>query len=201
MIEHTEMLDKQFLNDFKRTTEARWATQLVDSNIFGFQFQRGTQWLPGLSDEQIAKYEGIVGADFPDDLVMFLREMNGTDLPTVNVYGSKGEPHQQSVGVYSYPRDLKLLKERMTIVREHREAIASDLASQGFDLGENSELIPIYLHRYVVATQDPNSSIVLSIVINDVDAVVFGNSLQEYLTKEFLSVYLRSTGVRSKCPP
>src|SRR5262249_12152638 len=180
------MIDKQFLTEFKRATEARWAAQTIDPSIFGFQFQRGTRWLPGLSDEQIAAFEAVVSARFPDDLRTFLGEMNGTDLPTVNVSGSGGEPPKQSVGVYSYPRDLEAVRDRISTVREHRAAIASDLATQGFDLGENSTLVPIYAHRYVVLTQDLASSVVLSIVVNDVDAIVYGNSLQGYLAKEFL---------------
>ncbi|HMK29546.1 MAG TPA: SMI1/KNR4 family protein [Terriglobales bacterium] len=181
------MIDKQFLVDFKRITEAKWATQEINPTIFGFQFQRGTKWRPGLSDVQITAYESAIGVQFPDDLRTFLREMNGTDLPTVNIYGSGGAPERQSVGVYSYPRDLELVRDRIDIVREHRAAIANDLASQGFDLGGNSDLVPIYIHRYVVATQNLSSSVVLSIVVNDVDAIVYGNSLQEYLAKEFLS--------------
>jgi hypothetical protein len=180
------MIDKQFVGEFKRATEVKWATQAIDPSIFGFEFQRGTKWLPGLSDEQITAYEAVIGTQFPHDLRMFLHEMNGTDLPTVNVYGSSGEPHHESVGVYSYPQDFELLRDRIDIVREHCAAIASDLASQGFDLGENSKLVPIYEHRYVVSTPNLNSGVVLSVVVNDVDAIVYGQSLQAYLSKKFL---------------
>ena len=181
------MIDQQFLAEFKRATETKWASLSIDPNIYGFQFQRGTRWLPGLSSEEIAVYRNVVGAQFPDDLSTFLREMNGTDVPTVNVYGSSGEPQRQSVGVYSYPRDLDFVKDQIGIVEEHREAIVSDLAIQGFNLGKNSTLIPIYSHRYVVSTQDPSTSAVLSIVVNGVEATVYGDSLREYLVKEFLS--------------
>jgi len=56
------VLDSPFLTNFKRKTEAKWLTKSIDPMISGFQFQRGTQWLPGLSDEQIAAYEAAVGA-------------------------------------------------------------------------------------------------------------------------------------------
>jgi len=49
-----------------------------------------------------------------------------------------------------------------------------------------SLLVPIYGHRYIVCTSNLNSSIVLSIVLIDTDAIVYGNSLREYLHKEFL---------------
>jgi len=182
----SRMIDKQFRAEFRQATEANWATQAINPSIFGYQFQRGTKWLPGLSDEKITAYEGVIGTQFPHDLRMFLHEMNGTDLPTVNMYGSSGQPLKESVGVYSYPRDFELLRDRIDIVREHRAAIAIDLASQGFDLGVNWKLVPIYENRYVVSTPNLNSSVILSIVVNDVDAIVYGHSLQEYLAKEFL---------------
>ncbi len=43
-----------------------------------------------------------------------------------------------------------------------------------------------YSHRYVVCTSDlSSSSIVLSIVVHDPDAIVYGRSLHEYLEREF----------------
>jgi len=44
----------------------------------------------------------------------------------------------------------------------------------------------VYIHRYLVCTIDLNSSVVLSIVVNATDAIVYGNTLREYLEKEFL---------------
>lgn len=181
------MMDKQFLANFKRATEAKWATQSMNPSIFGFQFQPGARWLPGLSNEQIASYERDVGIHFPHDFRAFLREMNGTDLPTLNVYGSQGEPHRQAAGVYSYPRDIEWVRNLIGKVSEHRAGITSDLASQSFDLDEDAKMLPIYSHRYVVCTQDRSSSVVVSIVVNEIDAVVYGDSLEDYLVKEFLS--------------
>ena len=109
------------------------------------------------------------------------------------MYGSQGEKHRESVGVYSYPRDLEVLVDRVNTVREHRTAIADDLASQGFDLDDNSGLIPIYSHRYVVSTPNLSSSVVLSIVVNDVDAIVYGDSLEDWLIKEFLGSETNAT--------
>lgn len=45
--------------------------------------------------------------------------------------------------------------------------------------------MPIYIHRYVVCTSDPGNSVVLSIKDGS-DAIVYGNSLREYLEREFL---------------
>jgi hypothetical protein len=112
--------------------------------------------------------------------------MNGTDLPTLNVYGSCGEPPLESVGVYSYPRDIEAVKERIEHIRASRAEIAADLAGQGFELPAEASLVPVFTHRYVVCTSDLNSSVVLSIVTHATDAIVYGDSLREYLEKEFL---------------
>ena len=112
--------------------------------------------------------------------------MNGTDLATRIVYDWRG-PHRQPVGVYSYPRDLDSVRDRIETVSQHRAGITSDLATQGFDLDEDASFVPIYAHRYVVCTQNLSTSVVVSIVVNDIDAVVYGDSLEDYLVKEFLS--------------
>ena len=123
---------------------------------------------------------------FPHDFKTFLREMNGTDLATLNVYGSSGEPPRRSVGVYSYPRDIKLIRETIEHISSSRAEITSDLAQQGFELLPAANLVPIYGHRYVVCSSNLDDSVVLSIVVHDVDAIVYANSLTEYLEKEFL---------------
>jgi hypothetical protein len=66
--------------------------------------------MAGLSAEQIAEYENALGtkSKFPHDFKAFLQAMNGTDLPTLNVYGYCGELPRNSVGVYSYPRDVEV---------------------------------------------------------------------------------------------
>ena len=112
--------------------------------------------------------------------------MNGTDLATVNIYGSCGEPRRESVGVYSYPRDIEIVKKRIEDIRLNRTEIAADLAEQEFELPAEAVLVPIVFHRYVVCTAELDSSVVLSIVVDATDAIVYGNSLREYLENEFL---------------
>lgn len=180
------MLDSEFLRGFKQATEAKWRVKSINPTIYGFQFQQGTRWNLGLSIERIADYERTLSVHFPHDFKAFLREMNGTDLPTLNVYGSCGEPHRHSAGVYSYSQDIELVKERIEHISSSRTEVASDLAEQGFELPPQANLVPIYGHRYVVCSSNLDSSVVLSIVGRDTDAVVYANSLREYLKKEFL---------------
>jgi hypothetical protein len=180
-----EQLSPDFLDEFKRVTEAKWDIQSIDSTIHGFQFQRGTRWNPGLSDKEIAEHEAMIGARFPQDFKTFLQMMNGTDLPTINVYGNSGLPTQQSVGVYSYPRDIEIIRRRMDDVRRNRDEIRTCLFHQGFDLPREAGLVPVFSHRYIVCTSN-EASVVLSIVVDSVDAIVYELSLKEYLEREFL---------------
>jgi hypothetical protein len=180
------MLSADFLKEFKRATEAKWRDASINPTLYGGQFQPGTRWNAGLSDEMVTKYESAIQVQFPRDFKAFLREMNGTDLPTLNVYGSCGEPHRQGVGVYSYSRDLGIVKSLMEDIRVNRNEIAADLAEQGFELAAEASLVPIFSHRYLVCTSNLDSCAVLSIVVNAVDAIVYGDSLREYLEKDFL---------------
>ena len=186
------MIDSDFLTELKLSTEKKWSSLTIDPSIYGFQFQRGTRWLPGLSDEQIADYEDVLGVKFPDDFRIFLGAMNGTDLPTLNIFGSSGVPQRQSPGVYSYPRDVAVVKQLIEVVHENRDDVALDLASQGFHLPAQASLVPVCGHCYVVCKRKLNTSAVLSIVVDDVDAIVVGNSLRNYLTKRFLAASPKS---------
>lgn len=137
-----------------------------------------------MSGEMVTEYENILRVQFPHDFKAFLREMNGTDLVTLNVYGSSGEPQRKSVGVYSYPRDLESVKQRVEDIRVSRSEIAAELTGQGFELSPEANLVPVFSHRYVVCTLNLDTSVVLSVV--DTDAIIYGDSLREYLEKEFL---------------
>ena len=182
------MLSRAFLTEFKRATEAKWVEKSIDPTLYGFQFQRGTRWNEGLSDEMVTEYERVLRVRFPHDFKAFLREMNGTDLATLNVYGSSGEPPRESVGVYSYPGDIETVKTRVEHAHASRVEIAADLAGQGFELPAEARLVPLYIHRYVVCTSDLNSSVVLSIVVNATDAIVYGNSLRNIWKKNFSEI-------------
>lgn len=180
------MLDANFLAAFKRATEEAWSARSIYPAVYGFQFQRGTRWNKGLTDEMVAEYEDALGIHFPNDFKSLLRMVNGTDLPTLNVYGHCGEPFRESVGVYAYPRDLEIVSLRIEDVLRNRARISADLSDQGFTLPADAGLAPIFSHRYVVCTPDTESSIVLSIVVDDVDAIIYARSLREYLETEFL---------------
>jgi hypothetical protein len=172
-----------FFRRLKDITEKRWRHAAPDLNIIGFQFQAGTCWNAGLSELDISSFEAAIGAKFPDDYQVMLKIMNGTDLPTINTYGSEA-PSALSVGVYSYPQDLALIQEKMQNIAEFRsdiEDIFSD--EESFQVFPDDVLVPIYGHRYLVCSADSRQSMVLSIVGSD--AIVYGTSLIDYLKHEF----------------
>lgn len=179
------MLSREFLEEFRRQTETRWREETLDPRVYGFQFQAGSRWLPGLSDEQILAFENDVSIRFTTDFKMLLSSMNGTDLPTLNIYGSSGEPARWGVGVYSYPRDLQLVRQLISEISESRETLRATLAAEGFYLSATAKLMPVYAHRFVVCDDAQPDCPVLSIWDSE-DAIVYGATLREYLSREFL---------------
>ena len=178
------MLRKEYLIEFKRITEERWDRQTLDPNIYGFQFQCGTRWNPGLADEFITEYENCLGIKFPYDFKIFLATMNGTNYPMVNIYGGSHEP-SYGPGPYSYPENMDLIIQLMKNAKNDPVELLQTMVKQGFNLSPETNFIPIFAHRYLLSTENLNESIVLSIA-DPSDAIVYGNSLQEYLEREFL---------------
>ncbi len=172
-------MDAAFLIDFKRRTEERWARARIVPDIYGFQTQPGTRWLPGLSDSRIDEVQAALGVTFPDDFREFLRHLNGTDRETVNVYGTSGEPRRTGTGVYSYPRDLAAVRALMSEWEADWPEITEDCG-----LDPSVRCVPIYLHRGVLCGPDLGRSTVMSIM--GTDAIVYGPDLRTYLEKEFL---------------
>ncbi len=173
-----------FIKSFLSKTEKKWANCKINNGIYGFQFQAGTKWNPGLSQKEIETYQSELGIQFPADFITFLKYANGTDLQTVNVYGNDGNKHAYAVGVYSYPRDLEIIKKRIEWLKEDWDAALESLELEEDVLGRNPKFIPFYIHRYILSSGNPDASIVCS--IHGSDAIVYGSSLKEYLQKEFL---------------
>jgi hypothetical protein len=167
----------------KQETEAGWAKARLDRGIYGYQFQAGTRWNPGLSAEDIHAYERALDVRFPESLRRMLSVMNGTDKPTINLYGSSMPP-REGPGVYAYPRDLELVREYVEVVRPDRAEVAEVLEEEGFVLPPDAGLVPLYGHRYLVCGADAADGPVLSIY--GTDAIVYGADLLTYLRMELL---------------
>jgi hypothetical protein len=180
------MLDIDSFLTFKSASEEKWARISIKDTVWGFQIQAQTRWNPGLTDDAIAQYEEAITTSFPRDFKTFLKCMNGTDIPAIDVRGTSGEPPRFAPGFYSYPRDLELVKNRIELASTDKAQLAVTLEEQGFHLPANAKLIPVYAHRYLVCSPSADGSPVLSIW-NSSDAIVYGRSLLDYLEREVLS--------------
>jgi hypothetical protein len=180
------MLDIDTFLNFKSVSEEKWRNASISDTVWGLQIQAQTRLNPGLTDGMITQYEISVGASFHPDFKTFLRCMNGTDHPGINVLGSSGEPPCFAPTFYSYPRDLERIRANIEYVAKDRVQLTATLAEQGFHLPDDANLIPIFGHRYVVCSPILDTSPVLSIWEAS-DAIVYGRTLLEYLEKEVLS--------------
>jgi hypothetical protein len=86
--------------------------------------------------------------------------------------------------VYVYPRDLELVREEIGYAEEDRRWWEHELVDSGVALKPTDKLVAFCGHRFVVCSEDPTASLVLS--IHQTDAIVYGDSLFEYLQNEFL---------------
>jgi hypothetical protein len=86
--------DDDFLDWFRARLEAYWAALpqrtpgevlagYVQSGVGGSEWQTGTRWLTGLSDEEIAQVERRWGLAFPPDYRLFLQRLHSEDRPTL----------------------------------------------------------------------------------------------------------------------
>jgi len=172
----------EWLSSFKEETEAIWTNRDLQQGTYGFQIQKGTKWMPGLTEKEISAYEHDLGVEFSSDFRLFLSKMNGFDRPGLNVYGSSGEPHQMAVICYAYPKDLSVILERRQDLNEDWDEIVGELKKE-LSLDDPVDFVPIYSHRYILCP--PNKPVVCSIVGSD--AIIYGNDLKSYLTAEFLT--------------
>lgn len=154
------MLTLEFLKKLKQRTE--------DAG--------GHRWLPGLSKEQIAAYEKDMGFSFPKDVKLMMGFMNGCEKKFAN--------DDAWSGPYSYPRDMHLIKERLEIMERESKKATYDILPEQIKSKTSINYLPFFLHRYIVCTEDPMQSPVVSAVGNDV--IVYGDHLREYLYEEFL---------------
>ena len=181
-------VDANFITELKTTTEAKWAADnFINPAVYGFQFQQGTKWNPGLTVAEIDEYENVVSAKFPTDYRIMLQLVNGTDRPNLNLYGRSSDPYRTAFTLYAFPRDLAIVRERISVIEDNRDEIANALCHyEQYSLSSDAVLLPIYGHRYLVCDGgDRSLSRVLSIV--GADVVTYGMDLQGYLTREFLS--------------
>ena len=90
---------EQFLNWFRARTEAAWSMyqpwtfeDYVAAGVGGSDWQRGTRWMGGLSEEQIEQIERQWSLRFPPDYRLFLRVLHAIDRPTLGALYNNDSP-------------------------------------------------------------------------------------------------------------
>ena len=166
----------EFLPWLKRASEQWWAAAALDPALYGFQIQPGTRWRPGLTDEQVRRYEADLGFRFPAVHRRFLEYMNGTAPTAVNVYGGCGEPHAYAPGYYSYPDDLEAVRAKIGWIYESFGITVDEIERRRIP-----HIIPLYGHRFLVADRC-ESNPVLSMHGNDV--ILYASSLEAFLVND-----------------
>ncbi|HEV2460782.1 MAG TPA: RNA-guided endonuclease TnpB family protein [Ktedonobacterales bacterium] len=98
MTEIPDEFNDEFLDRFRERTEAFWATyeaatpgDYVGRGLGGPDWQRGTYWLNGLSDDEIDGVERRWSLRFPQDYRLFLGRLHSVDRPMTGAHFSDPE--------------------------------------------------------------------------------------------------------------
>ncbi|MEO6656457.1 MAG: SMI1/KNR4 family protein, partial [Pyrinomonadaceae bacterium] len=166
----------EFFPWLKKASEEYWETIEINQGIFGFQIQKGTKWLPGLSDEEVVKYEKEMGVSFPEIYKLYLKYMNGTDEPAINVYGECGEPYRYASGYYSYPRDWDSVKEKIKWIYDD-----FGVTPEFIEETKIPPIMPIVSHRFIVLDRCAKNP-VLSMYGRD--SIFYAPSLESFLAND-----------------
>lgn len=161
-------------------SEKVWEKAEVIEGVFGFQTQRETKWLEGLTENEIADYENELEFAFPEIYKIYLRHLNGTDKPSVNVYGYSGT-RAETPNYYSFPRDLVIVKDKIKWIYEEFTVDEKDIKRDNIP-----HIIPIIGHRFLIADNcDENP--VLSIYGRD--AILYAPNLQSFLVADIFEAH------------
>jgi hypothetical protein len=156
----------------KKMSEKVWESIELKRGVFGFQTQKETKWLEGLSEDKIAEYEIELGFAFPEIYKFYLRNMNGTEKPAINTYGDS-ETVAYTADYYSFPRDLEIVKDRIKWIYEEFLVDEDEIRREKIP-----HIIPIVGHRFLIADNCAENP-VLSIYGRD--AIVYAPNLQKFL--------------------
>ncbi len=102
--------------------------------------------------------------------------MNGTDIPTLNIYARCGEPPRTAAGFYGYPQDLPKVMDMIAWIYEECEITPAKIDTEGIP-----HIIPIIGHRFLVVDRYPTNP-VLSMYGNDI--IPYAHNLMNFLVDE-----------------
>jgi hypothetical protein len=199
-------LDVPFLEWLRQQTESRWLTHTPQSvkgaNVGGLDWQTGTRWRGGMTDDEIAAAQERFGLVFPPDHRLFLGTLHTPDPEMVGATFAGGYTLVPTTGrqFHDWTGDPAVIAERIAWPLEgllwsieqdhgwfaewgerprteaHREAKVRELAAAG------AQLVPICGHRYLAGSPDRVGNPVLSIY--GADTIIYAGNLRLFLPLE-----------------
>ena len=170
-----------FFQEVKRLSEQCWSLTQPNKDVYGFQVQENTTWMPGLSDADLLKFQDVIGFSFPEPLINFYKVMNGLSKPGINMYGSDGTKPTFSRIFYSYPQDIDKIKELIKWVYDANLISENDLLQLNI-----SRIFPICGHRFMLIDVPGNP--ILSMYGDDI--IFWADDLSKLLANElFKNIY------------
>jgi hypothetical protein len=206
---------EHFLNWFRARTEATWSTyrprtfeDYVAAGVGGSDWQRGTRWAGGLSEEQIEQIERRWSLRFPPDYRLFLRVLHTIDRPTLGAFYNDDSPShlvpRKRPSFYNWLVDEEVLLGRfdwlvegLQFDVEHNRLWLPGWGVKPSTLSVQKErvralvaaaphMIPVFGHRYLLAEPCQSGNPIFSIYQSDI--IVYGPDLRTYFLREFLEL-------------
>lgn len=201
-----------FLTWFQERTEAAWSaypTPTLEAfaarRMVGCDWQPGTRWLGGLSEERIADVERQWRLTFPLDYHLFLARLHSVDRP-MRCLSGKRSPHDvpaihDESSFYNWLTESALIQDRLDALVDglHFDAANNGLWRPSWGpkpttaparaervrelVSAAPRLIPVFSHRYLLAEPSQAGNPIFSIVQSD--TIVFAADLRTYFLSEF----------------
>lgn len=166
---------EKFFSWLKNTSEKYWDNIKIKKGICGFQTQKQTKWLKGLNRKEIKAYETELGFCFPDIYKFYLRNMNGTDKPAINVYAGC-EPAVFAANYYSFLRDLEIVKDNIKWIYEEFSVNEERVRQERIP-----HIIPIVGHRFLVADNCIENPV---LSMYGQDSILYAPNLESFLVAD-----------------
>ena len=220
MVAHKSMIndipqrfDKAFLCWFRERTEDTWRNYRVrtfkafeTSRVGGSDWQQGTHWLNGLSEQEIATIEQYYHVRFPPDYHLFLHELHCVDRPLV---GAKFVDDNimmpiTTPSLYNWQTDTKIIQDIYewlvkgllfdvqwnNLWQQSWGVKPTTLEAQETRLRElvnaAPKLVPIFGHRFLLTEPCKVGNPILSIYQSDM--IIYADNLHSYFLAEFGSL-------------
>jgi hypothetical protein len=205
-----QRFDEAFLRWFRERTEETWQKyqtrtfeEFVASRVGGRDWQQGTRWLGGLSEQEIATIEQQYHLRFPPDYRLFLQVLHSVDRPLV---GARYADDKTMIPItapsfYNWQTDTETIQRAYEWLVEGLffDVQQNDLWPQSWGARPTTpeaqearvrelvnaapKLIPVFIHRYLLAEPCEAGNPVLSIYQSDM--IIYGDDLHSYFLAEF----------------